>query len=467
MSTAPLRLASPVLSRSVLPHLGRGVSVPSYDAAELAPGIVHLGLGSFARAHVCAYLDRLAEERVTSDWGVIGSGLRTASIADALSTQDHLWTNLPGGLEAARVVGVLRDYIDGVRDRGKLLEAMSSPSTRVVSLTVTAPAYDRPGVAFDLVAEALQRRRAAGLGPFTVLSCDNLPDNGALARTAVLNAAEVQAPGLAPWIDQHVTFPRSMVDRIALCASDQQRGELQWRLGFDDALAVSTETFSQWVVTDEFCAGRPPLEEAGVQVVADATPHVEAKTRLLNGSHVALGFLGARAGHATAAVAMSDPSLRRFVRRMMRDEVAPGLTSAPGLDLASYQAAIHRRLRDEHVQDPVARLCRRGSVRVQNYVLPSLRSALEDDRPRGRLVQVLAAWVSHLASAGEQGDLAGLEDPRAEWLAPLAVRALHDPAPLLAVTEVFGELGRDPRLVGELRRALVTLQREEWRAPAC
>jgi fructuronate reductase/mannitol 2-dehydrogenase len=441
------------------------VSTPSYAASELAPSIVHLGLGSFARAHLCAYLDELSERRVSRDWGLVAGGLRTASIAEPLAAQDHLWTLLPGDLADVRVVGVLRGYVDGVRERSRLLALLAARTTRLVTLTVTASAYEssvrHDGDVFDLLAEALDRRRAAGRGPFTVLSCDNLPDNGALARAAVLAATVRHSPGLTRWVERHVAFPRSMVDRIAHCADEGQLASVRGSLGVDDRLAVVTEAFSQWVLADEFCAGRPPLEEVGVQVVPDVSAHVEAKTRLLNGSHVALGFLGSRAGHATAAEAMRDPAIAHGVRAMMREEIAPGLAQPVGMDLTAYQTSLLHRLGDEGVQDPLSRLCRRGSIRMHNYVVPSLRDALADGRPHARLTQVVAAWIAHVAAAAERRDLASLEDPHADRLAPLALRARHDPNPLLAVAEVFDDLGQDVGFVNAVRQALTALDEEE------
>lgn len=477
MGQGPVLVNTPTLSRSVLPLLPLRATVPTYDARALRPSVVHLGLGSFARAHLCAYFDDLAERRVSTEWGVIGSGLRTASIAAPLALQDNLWTVLEGDASHPRVIGVLRAYIEAAADRSTLLATLAAPSTRLVTMTVTAAAYqpiggNHPpaplgnGDAFDLLAEALEQRRAAGRGPFTVLSCDNLPDNGAMARARVLAAAERRSPGLAAWIGRHVAFPRTMVDRIAHGASEGQLAQVRGALGVTDRLAVATETFSQWVVADEFCAGRPPLEEVGVQVVSDVGAHVEAKTRLLNGSHVALGFLGSRAGHGTTADAMRDPELARFVATMMREEVAPGLVAPEGTDLTTYQATLLDRLRDESVQDPLSRLCRRGSVRIQNYVVPSLRDALADGRRHTRLTRVVAAWIAHLAQAAELRELTSLDDPRAEWLAPLALRARHDPGPLLAVEEVFGDLGQDARFVEAVRRALAALDEDERRALA-
>jgi mannitol 2-dehydrogenase len=474
MGSAAVLPTGSSLSRATLRDVDPRVRVPSYQGSELDPTFVHLGLGSFARAHLCTYLDELAERRISRSCGLVAGGLRTASIESDLRRQDRLWTVHPGSIQDARVVGVLREYVDAVRDAGRLLRAMTDPRCRIVTLTVTAAAYlPAPGGRqsggtdpFDLIAEALDRRRVGGMGPLTVVSCDNLPDNQAATRAALGAAALRRSPELARWTERHVAVPRSMVDRISYCAPPQRRADLQRELGVADELTVMTEPFSQWVLTDEFAAGRPPLEDVGVRLVSDVAPFVEAKTRILNGTHVALGYLGSRGGFTTAAEAMADQQLSGFVRRMIDREVLPGLAPAEGLALTDYRDATLRRLADSRLEDPLARLCRRGSVRVQNYVLPSLADALAAGRPHSGLVLVLAAWVSHLAAAADRGGLAELEDPRAAELAPLAQAARRDPRPLLATQDVFGDLGRDPRLIRSLRRALAELDGEDLGAEA-
>ena len=475
MGTAAVVSATPRLSRETLRAVDQRVRVPSYDAAALDPTFVHLGLGGFARAHLCVYLDELAERGISRSCGIVGAGLRTAAIADPLRKQDRLWTVHPGDLGEARVIGVLDDYVDARRDRDRLLRALTDPRCRIVTLTVTAPAYrtaptdrssGRPTNPFDLVAEALDVRRLSGGSPITLVSCDNLPDNQAAARAALTAAAGRRSAQLARWTERHVAVPRSMVDRISYCAPPQRRAELQRELGVTDELTVMTEPFSQWVLTDEFAAGRPPLEEVGVRLVADVAPFVEAKTRILNGTHVALGYLGLRGGHTTTAEALADPQVARFVRSMVDTEILPGLSPAPGLDLPDYRDTVLRRLADDRMEDPLARLRRRGSIRIQNYVLPSLRDALATGRPHSKLVLVLAAWVSHLAAASATDELTDLEDPRAAQLKPLAQAARHDPRLLLAVHDVFGDIGRDPRLVAGVRRALADLDKEELGAAA-
>jgi mannitol-1-phosphate/altronate dehydrogenase len=398
----------------------------------------------------------------------VGAGLRTASIGDALAAQDNLWT-VHAGAEI-RAVGVLGAYVDGVRHRRRLLDALTDPACAVATLTVTAATYQQPGTdatdPFALLVEALDERRRAGRGPFTVLSCDNLPDSRTTTRTALLRAAEHRSASLARWVDQHVATPRAMVDRITYCAPPEEQDLIRTRIGVGDELAVVAEPFSQWVLTDEFAAERPPWEEVGVQLVGDVSPFVEAKTRILNGSHLALGYLGHEAGHTTVSAALRDPGLAAFVRDMVETEVLPGLRAAPGLDLRHYAATVRARLLDDSLEDPLSRLRRRGSVRIENYLLPSLRAALADGRPAAHLVAVLAAWVRYVADAAKNGTLDALEDPRAERLGPLARRARRDVRPLLGVEDLFGDLAHDHRLGTLLRDALAQPGRSDLHAAA-
>ena len=453
------------LTRAELSSYAATVSVPSYDVRSLRPAVVHLGLGSFARAHVAVYLDRLAESGASRDWGLVGCGLRSAATRTILEQQDNLWTVVDPGTGRARVVGVLQDYLDATRSRRPLLRRHTHPPPELVTMTITAPAYSAtaaptgPGWhTFGLVAEALRQRRADGLAPFTVMSCDNLPDNGAATREQVVVAAEALDPGLATWIERHVAFPSTMVDRITPATSDFQRQQLRHRHGVIDELALFPEPFSQWVVADEFSAGRPPWERVGVEMTTDVRPFVEAKTRLLNGSHVALGYLGVRLGHATTAEAMADPRVSSLVDRLMRDEVQPTLSVAPA-DVDAYRRSVRARLADREVPDTLTRLRKRGSSRVGNYLVPSLSAAVAAGTPHAVLTLALAAWVDHLVGAGEtRAGLAALEDPLAADLLPLAALAAVDPRPLLARTDVFGDLGRHPGFVTALRERLVDLR---------
>lgn len=285
------------LGNDALTALADRVEVPTYDRSALSPAVVHLGVGGFHRAHQLVYFDDLAERRISTDWGVVGVGMRSSSMRDALRPQDYLFTVVEKGAcgEKGRVVGVMGDYVFAPESPDEVLETLSAPGTRLVTLTVTANGYpvdldtgefddlapeivtDRqhpkaPRSVFGYLVRALDQRRQAGLAPFTVLSCDNIPHNGDAARTAVCSLAALIDPTLADWIDEHVSFPSSMVDRITPETSVAERDAIAVRLGVDDRWPVITEPFSQWIVEDDFCNGRPPLDQVGVQFVTDVQP---------------------------------------------------------------------------------------------------------------------------------------------------------------------------------------------------
>ena len=467
MST-PIVGTPPLLGRRVLGQLPASVSVPSYRACDLRAGLVHFGVGRFHRAHQAAYLDRLAEQRVSFDWGVVGVGLRTLATHQALARQDRLYSLCESDSTGTtvRVVGHLKRNLFAPQQRAAVLAVLVHPDTKVVSLTITAATYAEPvchlpdGV-FGLVAEALWRRRAAGTAPFTVLSCDNIADNGAAAQRQTLAAADAFGPGLMGWVERHVAFPSTMVDRITPPLSGDMENRINERLGVSDACAVLTEPFSQWVVEDQFCNERPPLEEVGVQLVADAAPYKVIKTRLLNGSHCALGYLGTAAGLKTSSQAMADPLFRGFVEQLMRWEIAPLLPAPLDLDLASYQRSVLTRMSSEAMDDPLSRLSTRGSVRIPSYVLPSLEDALRHGAPHRRLTLVVAGWVAQLRRRSRSLDVA---DPAAELLQTLARSHGDDLRPLLGHSTVFGTLGEHESWVEDLRSAVAMIEARGVRA---
>ncbi len=316
-----------------------------------------------------------------------------------------------------------------------------------------------PETVFGYLVEALHRRRQAGLPPFTVLSCDNMQHNGSAARTAVVSFARLRDPDLADWIDRNVTFPSSMVDRITPTTSPEDRDAVAATTGVDDRWPVITEPFRHWVIEDSFCNGRPPLEQVGVQFVADVTPYETVKTRLLNAGHSAIAHLGYLAGHRTTAEVMADPVFRAYLTRMMAEEIAPGLPEPEGIDLIEYQRALLERLANPHMADELARLCRRGSTKIPNYVLPSVSAAMDQDRPHQLLCLAVAGWLRYLRGTDYAGEEVPVQGPRQD-LVPKAQEAGDDAAPLLGEQAIFDHLGQDPRFAQAVQRALTELARQ-------
>jgi fructuronate reductase/mannitol 2-dehydrogenase len=454
---------------------------PSYSRGDLRPGVVHIGVGGFHRAHQAVYFDELARGGLAREWALTGVGLHSPQMGQVMQAQDCLYLVVERGAEAttARVVGVMTQYLYGPQQGQDVLQALSHPATRVVTLTITGNGYrltpggeladDDPLVAADLedpghpetvfgyLVEALDRRRNAGLPPFTVLSCDNIPGNGKAARTMVVSFARLRDENLARWIDDRGAFPCSMVDRITPETSPGDRDAIARSLGVDDRWPVITEPFSQWVIEDQFCNGRPPLEEVGVQFTTDVAPYELAKKRLLNASHCALGYLGYLAGYRTTAEVMASPSYTAFIGGLM-DEVIPLLPQVPGLDLPAYKATLLQRLANPGVADQLSRLCRRGSTKMPSYLLPSLREALKARRPHSLMTLAVAGWFRYLQGEDYAGHSINVEGPREEEFVRLAREDGADPRPLLSVRAVFDSLPDAPSFVRDLHVASEALR---------
>jgi fructuronate reductase/mannitol 2-dehydrogenase len=307
------------------------------------------------------------------------------------------------------------------------------------------------------VVEALDRRRRAGVAPFTVLSCDNVVENGKTARAVVVGFAELRDPGLARWIDEHVAFPSSMVDRITPETTEADLVLIDRDFGLDDRSPVVTESFRQWIVEDDFCNDRPPLEHVGVQFVESVRPYELMKKRLLNGSHVAVGYLGYLAGHRTIDDAMADPSFRAFVERLMDDEMTPLLPPVPGVDLDDYKRTLVERFANPKIRDDLQRLCRRGSTKVPSYLLASIAESREAGRPHDLLTLAVAGWLRYLHGVDFGGGVIEIQDSRKDELQPLAVEGGVDPRPILAHGDLLADLSDDDGFAVELEHALRVL----------
>ena len=459
------------LSSETLWALGPEVAVPRYDRAAITPGIVHIGVGGFHRAHQAVYTDDLLVQGLASEWGICGVGLRPEDRAmhDALVPQGCLYTLMTRDAagDAARVIGSLVRYLYAPNNVRAVRDVLASPQTRIVSLTITEGGYSldaagQPGPVFALLADALQVRRSAGVPAFTVLSCDNLPHNGGAAKLALL--ASARDAEFVHWIEQNVAFPSSMVDRITPQTTDADRALVQNEFGIDDAWPVISEPFKQWIIEDKFSDGRPPWEKVGAQFVSDVAPYESLKLSLLNGSHFAMAYLGFLAGFQTVPEVMADPDFRRFITRLMDEEVTPLLPPVPGIDLTEYKATLLHRFDNPAIKDQISRLCQNGSGKFPQYLLPSLRTAIERGTPRTLLTLALAGWMRYLTGVDEQGNSYAIDDPRAAELTALARQGGTDPRPLLALTDVFHFLGQSAGFMRELEVNLESLDASGARA---
>lgn len=478
----------PRLSNAALNRLPADIARPAYDRADPRIGIVHLGIGAFHRAHQAIFVDeRLAAgER---GWAILGASLRGEDTRDALAPQDGLYTlsERDGAGERLRVIGSVARLLVAPEAPEALLAAMSSPQVRIVSLTVTEKGYchdpttgdlraDHPDIVRDLASpgrprsapgflvEALARRRAAGIAPFTVLCCDNLPANGRLVRRVVSQLAGLRDGDLERFVANEVAFPCTMVDRIVPATTPADREAVQARLGFADAWPVVTEPFRQWVIEDDFPGGRPRFEESGAELVADAEPFEKMKLRLLNGAHSALAYLGYLAGYMTVAEAIRAPGFEPFIRALMDDEVTPTLRVPAQTDLAAYKAALRQRFANPALHHRTWQIAMDGSQKLPQRLLEPIRERLASGAPFPRLALAVAAWMRFVTGIDEQGQAIDVRDPlaarlraRADAAGPSADALV--PA-LLGVREIFDtDLAADPRFVDAVRAALSTLYR--------
>jgi fructuronate reductase len=449
---------------------------------------VHLGVGAFHRAHQAVYVDdRLAAGE--TGWAICGASLRSPGTSRALEPQDGLYTLSTRSAEGEtlRVVGSLRRLLVAPADPQALLAAMTDPDVRIVTLTVTEKGYchdpatrclveDHPDIRHDLASphaprstpgflvEALARRRAGGVAPFTVVSCDNLPSNGATTCNVLTRMASLRDADFGAWIAASVAFPSTMVDRIAPATTDEDRARVAARLGAEDAWPIVTEPFSQWVIEDRFPTGRPRFEDGGATLVSDVAPFELAKLRLLNGSHSALAYLGYLAGYETVADVMADESFARLVAELMEKESMPTLEASKTGDLGAYMRALLARFRNPALRHRTWQIAMDGSQKLPQRLLETARARLARGAPIERLALGVAAWMRYVTGVDERGRPIDVRDPLSARLKAIAdgqgLEAARLAPALMGVHEIFGaDLPADPRFAIPVAAALDSLIR--------
>lgn len=472
------------LTQAGLAALPVTIGRPCYDRATMRTGIIHLGIGAFHRAHQAAYTDAVLAAG-DARWGIVAASLRSADTRNALAPQNGLYTlNTQGEESGFAVIGSVQRILVAPESPAALLDELCRPSIAIVSLTVTEKAYCRdpatglldeahPDVVHDLanphtprsalgfLAAAVARRREAGLPPFTVLCCDNLPANGAAVHRVLARFAGLLSPDLGSYVQNEVACPDTMVDRIVPATAAEDRVRVAAALGLEDAWPVVAEPFSQWVIEDRFPAGRPAWETAGAQIVSDVAPFEAMKLRLLNGSHSALAYLGYLAGYETVADAMGDIGLAAFVQGLMAD-AAPTLSVPAGMDVTGYARSLLQRFRNPALRHRTWQIAMDGSQKLPQRLLGVMQERLAHDLPIERQALVVAAWMRYVTGTDEQGRLIDVRDPLAAELSAVARAA--GPAPerlapaLLGVAAVFGaDLPADPRVRSAVTGALEQL----------
>src|ERR1700723_3320767 len=437
------------LSAAALSRLPAGVAAPKHQRSDLRAGIVHIGVGNFHRAHQAVYLDDLFNAGRDHDWAIVGAGVRDPDVTtrEKLKEQNWLTTVVEQEADTTRVhvTGSMIDFVKPY-DTAALLDALSAPNIRIVSLTVTEGGYyispatqhfdpahpdvvydsqhpEAPKTAFGLIAAGLKRRRVVGTAAFTVMSCDNIPGNGHVTENAVAGLAELVDPGLAASIRRDVAFPNSMVDRITPATTDRERRMLHDSFGLDDNWPVFCEEFRQWVLEDKFPPGRPALEKVGVTFTADVAPWEWMKIRILNGGHAAIAYPAALLDIHFVHEAMEDAQIPAYLEKLTKVEIIPTVPPPPGVYLDSYRGLIARRFANPKIGDTIERLCFGGADRQPKFILPVAADRLKSGARVQGLALVSALWCRYCHGETESGKTIAPNDPIWERIHAAARRA--------------------------------------------
>lgn len=458
------------LRTQTLTEVSSRLAVPTYDRSLLQPGILHVGVGNFHRAHQAVYLEALQNQSFDPAWGICGAGVREpdASMRQQLEKQDWLYSvvEVEGSGLKGSVIGVMTDFVPvEAKANEPLVLALQNPATRIVSLTVTEGGYfvDSATGAFDLahplvaadiavpgsahtvfgaIVTALAKRREAGVKPFTIMSCDNLPGNGDAARAAVLGIAAAIDPDLASWIEDHCTFPNAMVDRITPATGDRERLLMQDSFGIAENHPVFCEPFKQWVVEDRFCNGRPALEDVGVTFTDSIHDFERMKIRILNGGHAIMAYPAALLGVEFVHVAAQTPVIRAFLRKVLTDDVLHLVPAVTGFTAEEYLDLICHRLDNHGVADQIARLCFDGSNRQPKFTIPSVRDNLDQGHVPYGLALSAALWCRYCAGQSEAGMQIEPNDPSWDVLHKTALAAQEVPGVWLDQSDIYGDVGQ-------------------------
>ena len=472
------------LSLSNLDALPQRIRCPQYQREELRAGIVHIGVGNFHRAHQALYLNDLFNQDLDRDWAIVGSGVRPhdAKIREALQKQDFLTTvvELKPGANTARITGSMLDFLPVEAGNSSLVEALSASWARIVSLTITEGGYfidpatgefdpdhpemiadtenpEQPNSVFGALVMSLKQRREAGVPPFTVMSCDNLPGNGDVTKDAVVGLARMTDLDLARWIEAEVPFPNGMVDRITPVTTERERERLLKHFGIEDNWPVFCEPFRQWVLEDHFSMGRPALEEVGVTFTDKVSAYELMKIRILNGGHAAIAYPAALLDIHFVHEAMSHALIRGFLQKLEKEEIIPIVPPVPGTDLNDYFSLIQERFLNPDIGDTIPRLCQDGSNRQPKFILPSIRDRLIQKLDVRGLALESALWCRYCYGESESGKPIFLDNYNSERLRKTAQEARWNPNVFLGLQDIFGDLGRHPVFRERFSEALESL----------
>jgi mannitol 2-dehydrogenase len=462
------------LNKENLAKFEGSLPIPSYDLSKRHAGIVHIGVGAFHRAHQAYYCHQLLSQPDSMEWALTGVGLMEydRKTYQALTSQDGLYTltiQSPDGSSHTELIGSICEMLLAVETPEVVLDKMADPNTKVISMTITEGGYnfdpntgifnhDDPSVSDDIknpatpktffgyIAEALRRRRDRGAGPVTILSCDNVQHNGDVAKMVIKAFCHKQDPSILEWIEDHVSFPNSMVDRITPKISSDTIQYVQDQYGIEDAVPVNCEPFIQWIIEDNFINGRPQLESVEVQFVDDVTPYEEMKLRLLNAGHSVVGITGAIHGYPTIDRCIADDVISNYLRAYLDREASPVLTPVDGIDVEEYIETLIERFGNANIKDSAARICSESSAKLPKFLLPTIQKNLKGGGAIELGTLIIAAWCYyHDKGVDEQGNPLEIIDEMAEQLAIQAKKTTDDPLSFLRQPEIFGDLVDDQR----------------------
>lgn len=479
------------LGPASLHELRPSVRIPQYDRTATTQGIVHIGVGNFHRAHEALAIDDLLTQDSTRPWAICGVALLPTDepLARRMQAQDGLYTLVEkhsDGTWDARVIGSITEVLFAPDDPEAVLRKLCEPNIKVVSLTITEGGYNfdpitgdfianapaitsdlaaaSPATVFGVITEALRRRREAGTPPFTVMSCDNIQHNGDVAKRSFTAFAKLKDAELGEWVEANVEFPNSMVDRITPVTTNEDITKIADLIGVMDECPVVCEPFFQWVLEDNFPHGRPPLEDARVQIVEDVSPYEKMKLRLLNASHQGLAYFGHLEGYHYVHDAAQDPNTAIFLRRYMDEEATPTLDPVPGVDLDAYKAELIERFQNPEVKDTIPRLCAESSDRIPKWLVPVINDLLEQGKKVDLSAAIVASWARYAEGTDEQGQPINVVDPLRDELVPRATSQRAHPTAFIENTTLFGDLAEQPAFRDPYLEALKHLHEDGARA---
>jgi mannitol 2-dehydrogenase len=462
-------------------QLSRKIATPGYQREQLTGGILHIGVGNFHRAHQALYLDDLFNMGEGHDWAIVGAGVRSADalMRYKLMPQDLLTTIVEQDADytTARVIGSMIDFIDPA-DSEALIARLADPAIRIVTLTISESGYyidpvtgkfdpTHPDIVHDAVNQnsaktvfgillaGLAQRSAAGIAPFTLMSCDSIPRNGAVTRDALTGLAALYGGGLDVWVKDNVAIPNCMIDRITPKTTDRERILLRDEFGVEDNWPVFCESFKHWVIEDNFPAGRPPLEKVGVHFVSDVSPFELMKIRTLNGGQAAIAYPAALMDIEFVHEAMEDRLISGFLEKIEKDELMPCVPPVPDTNIEDYYRLIVRRLSNPKVADTIERQCLDGSNRQPKFIIPSIEDRLKAGKSVVGLALESALWCRYCYGTTDSGKSIAPNDP-SQWtrLQAVAKTAKAYPSAWLGMFDIYGDIAKSGAFQTDFANAL-------------